>query len=65
MVVEGKERERETVTEGEDSKSTTACCGFCKKFLITRSSWFICALRDDEAVYWVSIGHYEAVAVGN
>ena len=30
----------------------------------TRSSWLNCALRD-EAVYWVSIGHYEAVAVGN
>ena len=29
-----------------------------------RSSWLNCALRD-EAVYWVSIGHYEAVAVGN
>ena len=31
----------------------------------TRSSWLNCALRDDEAVYWVSlsIGHYEAVAV--
>ena len=26
----------------------------------TRSSWLNCALRDDEAVYWVSIGHYEA-----
>ena len=38
-----------------------------RKFNIrtTRSSWFNCALRDDEAVYWVSIGHYEAVAVGN
>ena len=23
----------------------------------TRSSWLNCALRDDEAVYWVSIGH--------
>ena len=33
--------------------------------LETRSSWLDCALRDDEAVYWVSIGHYEAVAVGN
>ena len=33
--------------------------------MITRSSWLNCALRDDEAVYWVSIGHYEAVAVGN
>ena len=31
----------------------------------TRSSWLNCALRDDEAVYWVSIGHYEKVAVGN
>ena len=31
----------------------------------TRSSWLNCALRDDEAEYWVSIGHYEAVAVGN
>ena len=31
----------------------------------TRSSWLNCALRDDESVYWVSIGHYEAVAVGN
>ena len=31
----------------------------------TRSSWLNYALRDDEAVYWVSIGHYEAVAVGN
>ena len=29
--------------------------------LETRSSWLNCALRDDEAVYWVSIGHYEAV----
>ena len=31
----------------------------------TRSSWFNCALRDDEALCWVSIGHYEALAVGN
>ena len=31
----------------------------------TRSSWLNCALRDDEAVYWVSIGLYEAVAVDN
>ena len=36
-----------------------------KKICITRSSWLNCALRDDEAVYWVSKGHYEAVAVGN
>ena len=33
--------------------------------LLTRSSWLNCALRDDETVHWVSIGHYEAVAVGN
>ena len=31
----------------------------------TRSSWLNCALRDDEAVYWASIGHYETVAVSN
>ena len=36
-----------------------------QKIMETRSSWLNCALRDDEAVYWVSIGHYEAVAVGN
>ena len=31
----------------------------------TRSSWLNYASHDGEAVYWVSIGHYEAVAVGN
>ena len=31
----------------------------------TISSWLNCALRDDEVVYWVSIGHYEALADGN
>ena len=36
-----------------------------KKLIWTRTSWLNCALRDYEAVYWVSIGHYEAVAVGN
>ena len=36
----------------------------CNKISVfTRSSWLNCALRDDEAVYCVSIGHYEAVAV--
>ena len=30
----------------------------------TRSSWLNCAWRD-EAVYWVSIGHCEAVSVGD
>ena len=29
----------------------------------TRSSWLNCALRDDDAVYLVSIGHYEALDV--
>ena len=33
--------------------------------MTTRSSWLNCALRDDEAVYWVSLGHSEASAVGN
>ena len=33
--------------------------------IITRSSWLNCALRDDKALYWVSIGHHEAAAVGN
>ena len=37
----------------------------CWKRGTTRSSWLNCALRDDEAVYWVSVGHYEAVADGN
>ena len=31
----------------------------------TRFSWLNCALRDNEAVYWVSEGHYEAIAVGD
>ena len=32
----------------------------------TRSSWLNCALRDDEAVYWVSnTDTMEAVAVGD
>ena len=36
-----------------------------ERYGITRSSWLNCALRDDEAVYWVSIGHCEALAIGN
>ena len=36
------------------------------KIMIARSSWLNCAtLRDYEAEYWVSIGHFEAVAVGD
>ena len=31
----------------------------------TSSSWLNRALRDDETLKWVSIGNYEAVAVGN
>ena len=37
--------------------------GVKKKYRKTRPSWLNCALRGDEALYWVSIGHYEAVAV--
>ena len=50
------------------STSATPCYMVATNFeeiFETRSSWLNCALRDDEAVYWVSIGHYEAVAVGN
>ena len=36
-----------------------------QQLIWTRSSWFNCVLRDDEALCWVSIGHYEALAVGN
>ena len=35
---------------------------FCGKNLAIRKVFAFC---DSEAVYWVSIGHYEAVAVGN
>ena len=35
--------------------------GFPKKWK-TRSTWLNCALRDNKAMFWVSIGHYEAVA---
>ena len=42
------------------------CTGYIGKIVKkTRSSWVNCALRDEEAVYWVSVAHYEAVAVGN
>ena len=36
-----------------------------QKITKTISSWLNSALRDDEAVYGVSVGYYEAVAVGN
>ena len=36
-----------------------------KERLKTRFSWLNCALWDDEAVCWVSIGYCEALAVGN
>ena len=36
-----------------------------EKWFNYRSSWINCALQNDEDVYWVSIGHYEAVAVGD
>ena len=37
-------------------------CFFLALYYHTRSSWLNCALR---AVYWVSVVHYEAVAVGD
>ena len=40
------------------------CSSVLQNITETRSSWLNCALRDDEAVHQVSIGHYEAVAVG-
>ena len=46
--------------DGTDLRRSPLLC-----LLINTKSWINCALRDDEAVYWVSIGHYEAVAVGN
>ena len=39
--------------------------GNAMRMIKTRFSWFNCALRLDDAVYWVSIGHYGAVAFGN
>ena len=48
----------------ENSMKVFLRCNPQQNKKITRSSWLNCALRDDEAVYWVSIGHYEAVAVG-
>ena len=56
-----------TVIQGQKFYTLKACkLRFFadKNISVTRSSWLNCALRDDEAVYWVSIGHYEAVAVG-
>ena len=41
-----------------------ALSGWRGMVIIIRSSWLICTLQDDEAVCWLSIGHYEAV-VGN
>ena len=31
---------------------------------VTRFSWLNCALRDDEAVYWVSIGQQQWLVFG-
>ena len=36
-----------------------------KRRFVNAQQWSNCVLQDDEAVYWISIGHYEAVAVGN
>ena len=43
---------------------SSTCSMMTPRWRETRSSWVNCALRDEEAVYWVSIGHYKAVAVG-
>ena len=51
--------------EESDDQTTAMLNGGEPKNMTTRSSWFNCALRDDEAVYWVSIGQFEAVAVGD
>ena len=42
-----------------------APAGRDSRFILTRISCLNCALQDDEAVYWVSIGHCEAEAVGD
>ena len=47
------------------SEQSEAFLEISRKNIRTRSSWFNCALRDDEAVCWVSIGYCEALAVGN
>ena len=42
----------------------TGHCGgasFVELKFETRSSWLNCALRDDEAVFWVSIGQKQMV----
>ena len=47
---------------------TVAVCTFLFFFLIDKFKLDpvgSTVRRDDEAVYWVSKGHYEAVAVGN
>ena len=57
---------------GSDKKSLLSASGsgnltrslVTPNLYYTRSSWLNCALRDDEAVYWVRIRHYEAVAIG-
>ena len=52
-----------------EEKREWAIASYCEAHvgmeMITRYSWLYCTLQDDEAVYWVSIGYYEAVAVGN
>ena len=50
-------------TTGHDHENTDMDMGI--SWGRTRSSWVNCALRDEEAVYWVSVAHYEAVSVGN
>ena len=64
-------RQQASVVKGNDAAISILGKGkilrtpFFSKGVITRSSWLNCALWDDETMYWVSIGHYEAVAVDN
>ena len=56
--------------ELEEEKQTYNCLAQChtsenKDWWPTRSSWLNCAKRDNEAVYWNSLGYYKAVAVGS
>ena len=57
--------EEKEVKEGGGEERVDSSESDEPKVKITISSWLNCALRDDEAVYWASIGHYETVAVSN
>ena len=50
-------------TVGCREEDVAANLGRKEKIKETRSSWLKCALRDDEAVYWVSIGQWLLLGV--